>query len=98
MNHNKVFISFLDSLCNNTAAYIASVNKIIFISPVTAAYERFADKAADLAAPCAYRNFEEVCCNITAVDIVNNVFKTHIARCVQLCLTVVYKLKRNFRV
>ena len=48
MDHGKGLVGFFDGLRDDWTFNVASVNKIVFKGPVSAAYERFADKTVQM--------------------------------------------------
>ena len=97
VRHYKTFITCLNSPVYNTTLNISAINIIILIRPVSTVYERLSDITLNLYIIGRAVHLIKISRDIPAIDIVYNVLKLHITRCVKLVLVIINKPERYIR-
>ena len=95
--HHKSPVSIFQCFCNQSAFDISSVDKITFKIPVASCNNRLSDKTIHRKSLIFRVNFQQICRNISSINVVNDILQFSISGSMQTDLTVVNKFKGDFR-
>ena len=97
MLHQKAFIAFLNRFGQQCTLNIPSIDKIVFIIAVAPVNLGLTQKAGNTEPCSGIIYLQQGCCNITPVDMVDQILSAAVSGGVQPGLVIVDVLKGNIR-
>ena len=98
MLHHKGLVCILDRFRNNLAFNVPSVYEIVFKVSVSPGDHRFPNESCDLHSIFkGFFHFQKIICNISSVNIIDNIFQPMISGGMKLHLGTGNKFKGYFR-
>ena len=95
--HHKITISVFHGFGDHCTFDITAVYEEIFKVTISTCDDRLAEKTCDMDTIFLIIDLNQVSCHITAIDIVDHIFQFSISGSTQFFLSVIQKLKSNFR-
>ena len=95
--HHKITISVFHGFGDHCTFDITAVYEEIFKVAISTCDDRLAEKTCDMDTIFLIIDLNQVSCHITAIDIVDHIFQFSISGSTQFFLSVIQKLKSNFR-
>ena len=97
MLHQKTAVGLLNGLCDQVALDVPPIDKVVLKIAIAPADGRFSDKAGDLKIFALIPYFKQLCRNVSAVYMIDQILSVSVAGGMQLGLVIVYVFKRNVR-